>query len=1174
MKKIFTLLTLTACFIGNAQPTVLGTNLADGNNPGFNYQLYNQTLKGTSYFGQTYSTMLQAASGGAAGTRKWEFFQGTAGTPDYANNWRPYQDRTDLNLAFNTIIASNTTAPPIVASTATFNSASGGAGGWFPAITTGNWYTVNITPNGAGQNASMAVLETTYQPTAFAAVNPVTYASASGSNVYPGQPVTITVTMAAQPQPGERVYIRRTGGGDIVTEITNMAGGVGSVVVPGNLHGASNGINFYAFTAPIAVANSSQAALLALRAQTNAGNPYTYTVAAGWTTAQDGDWSTPATWVGNDSPPVASGFSLGNFTINHNVSNNLPNFSGTYFCGGVSVAAGKTLSMNGGASLNAASYINGAGTLVVAGTAAIGAGGTGMLINTIQHNSTAEIQVSGGTWNVPNYTRTSNGSVRLSGTTSMVTGGTFYSLGIQGTLQADIAVLASLFTYSGTITAVGNRTITIGQPGTSSQLIANLGGGFQGVDAGVGNNINLVVTGQEVIFSTANGAPSIDLRKFFTITVQAGSKLSLQAGIMAKYGSFTVNPNGKLQINNGGFVESTITDSKPASYNQAELIYNHTAPEYTQTIGEWSVINPPSTVTISSAGVKMTGSRSVDGLYMDGPLNLDGNTLTIANNGSIFRRAAAALLSAPPVYGTSSGSIINVYIFPSALTSFNSGNELLGTMGSINLLFINNTNYTLQNHIVARQVTVNSGVFICQDKQVTLKTGGSLQLISNAEVRTSNPEGLAGNALASFPNTNNPVISLNGIVGYNSADPQKISPLSYVNLNLQGGRKYLAGDAFVSGYTNFNSQCLLLTNNFTLELGTASSFQNISSSTAFLATALEPAFTAATSGGVKKSLGTSNLNQLIPIGNYNSSNQLRYTPVRMSNTGVTDDFTFRCRPGIIPFVGLYTPSSVNNTWDISESTAGGSVASVELIWPQVLEGAAFTRTSCGVVHSNGSYIDQKGATGSAANNGGGNWSITGLGFTGFSPFGVTSNPTILPLADLLQFNAMQVGDKAQLNWTVSTGFAATFILEHGTDGSHFSSIGTVLSNNNIQYNLLHQQPMPGKNYYRLLVKEPGGREFYSAVKLLSFEKQLLVVSGVFPNPFAGSLQLQLYSATTVVLPVMLTDIHGKMIWQKDVRLSSGNNQLALNLPAIPAGNYILSLLPTGGNPIRLPVVRQ
>jgi hypothetical protein len=1180
MKRLFTLIGLAFVISGHAQPKVLGTNLANGNNPGFNYQLYDNTLRNTNFFGQVYTTQMQAASSGAAGTRKWEFFQGTAAAPDYANNWRPYQDRTDLNLPFNTIIQPNTTAPPIVASTATFNSSSSGSGGWLPAVTAGNWYTVNILPFNAGQNASMAILETSYQPTNFAAVNPVTISvPGGGSTVYPGQEVTITVTMAAQPQPGERVYIRRTGGGDIVTEITNMVGGVGSVVVPRNANGLNGGITFYAFTSPVAVTNANDANLLSLNIQTNgaqntAAPAYSYTVASGWTTAQDGDWSTPATWVGNDVPPTANGFSLGDFVINHNISNTVPNFSGSYFCKSVTVAAGKTLSWNGGGGLIADNSISGGGTLVAAGTGNILVSGAGMTINTIQHNSSIEIQVSGGVWNVPNYSTTSNSPVRLSGTTAMQTGGTFYSLGIRGTLQADIVVLTSLFTYSGAITAVGNRTITIGQAGTTANLIANLGGGFQGVDAGVGNNINLVVTGQEVVFSTANGSPSIDLRKFFSITVQAGSKLTLEAGIMAKYGSFNINPNGKIQINNGGFIESSITDSKPASYNQAELIYNHTIAEYTQTNGEWPSVNPPSIVTISSAGVKMTGSRIVDGLYLDGPLNLNGNTITINNNGSIFRRAAGATLSARPIYGTAANSLVNVYIMPSSTSTFNSGNEILGTLGSISLLFTNNTTYSLQNDITANQLTVNSGVFIAGMRKITLKTGGNFNLISNAEIRTTNPEGLSGNALATLPNTNNPTIGINGIVTYNGSVSQKVSPLNYVNLNLLGGRKYLAGDANVSGNVNFNNQCLLFTNDFVLGLTASAFFQNTNPNSAFVATALESSLQPATAGGVRKTFGSTNLGQLIPIGNYNSSNVLQYTPVRFSNSGTTDDFTFRCRPGIITGVGLYTPSSINNTWDISEATPGGSNTTIELQWPLALEGAAFTRSSCAVVHSNGSFIDQKGNTGSATNLGSGNYSITGSGFTSFSPFGVTSSPTILPLTNLLLFTAGHLSEKATLDWTVTMGFKANYTVEHSADGRNFLPVGTINSGIGNQYSFIHSQPVIGKNFYRLLVKEPNGQSFYSSIKTLDFGKNAFTVEGVFPNPFIEQFTVKIYAAKPQTVPAYLTDITGKKLWQTMLTLKAGSNQQNINLPVLPAGNYMLLVLPPNGERVQIPVVKQ
>ena len=164
-KRLFLLwiLALTG-IIAIGQPAVLGTQAVNGT-----YTTYN--LTSTGLFRQA---RVQATSSAAASARNWEFTLGTAATPVYTTNWRPY-------TAGQTISGYNVFIDPATATaSARYNTSSGGQSGLMPAVTAGNYYTFDISINAAINNY-MSILETGYNPVTINTVSATTPANASNS---------------------------------------------------------------------------------------------------------------------------------------------------------------------------------------------------------------------------------------------------------------------------------------------------------------------------------------------------------------------------------------------------------------------------------------------------------------------------------------------------------------------------------------------------------------------------------------------------------------------------------------------------------------------------------------------------------------------------------------------------------------------------------------------------------------------------------------------------------------------------------------------------------------------------------------------------------------------------------------------------------------------------------
>lgn len=205
-----------------AQPSVLGSNVADVGN----YATYN-----ISDFGNFRQQRIQAINSSAASVRIWEFAQGTAGSPDYTTNWRPYTSGNTLSV--------NTFIPVGFANGARYNTSSGGASGLLPAITSGNYYTFNVSENSAADNV-MQLLETNFNPVTISAVSQSPVGAFVNSTIAP----TITATISSALSSGEALYIRWST--DIAFASSTIVAMTGSATTYiGTIPAQSAGTNIY-----------------------------------------------------------------------------------------------------------------------------------------------------------------------------------------------------------------------------------------------------------------------------------------------------------------------------------------------------------------------------------------------------------------------------------------------------------------------------------------------------------------------------------------------------------------------------------------------------------------------------------------------------------------------------------------------------------------------------------------------------------------------------------------------------------------------------------------------------------------------------------------------------------------------------------------------------------------
>ena len=190
-------------------------------------------------------------------------------------------------------------------------------------------------------------------------------------------------------------------------------------------------------------------------------------------------------------------------------------------------------------------------------------------------------------------------------------------------------------------------------------------------------------------------------------------------------------------------------------------------------------------------------------------------------------------------------------------------------------------------------------------------------------------------------------------------------------------------------------------------------------------------------------------------------------------------------------------------------------------------------------------FDQKGLNNGAVTNmtlsgTGSNFSIQNLGIS------------TLPLR-WLSFTAKEEQNRILLNWTTTAEEnTLDFTVQHSTDSRQWTSVGklpargSAISN---QYSYRHEQPIAGKNYYRIQQMDNDGAITYSdtrMINLAAYKQPFTLLTNPVTN---GRLRFIVHSPTEI----RLIDINGRVLRNKQMINGSGE----MDVQTLPAGVYLL-----------------
>ncbi len=173
--------------------------------------------------------------------------------------------------------------------------------------------------------------------------------------------------------------------------------------------------------------------------------------------------------------------------------------------------------------------------------------------------------------------------------------------------------------------------------------------------------------------------------------------------------------------------------------------------------------------------------------------------------------------------------------------------------------------------------------------------------------------------------------------------------------------------------------------------------------------------------------------------------------------------------------------------------------------------------------------------------------------------------TVFPLK-LISFTGTRENNTVLLNWLVQNEVAIKqYEIERSTDGIQFFRLADVNAKNNGQpqkkYNYTDKDAKPITFYYRLLIKEMDGRDWYSWIVKINGNGSAIKV---YPIPVKKEFVVAFTLLKNETKELSLLNAAGHLLWVKSYPLKAGSQQLTIDLGNQPAGNYILNGLDEKG----------
>jgi hypothetical protein len=182
---------------------------------------------------------------------------------------------------------------------------------------------------------------------------------------------------------------------------------------------------------------------------------------------------------------------------------------------------------------------------------------------------------------------------------------------------------------------------------------------------------------------------------------------------------------------------------------------------------------------------------------------------------------------------------------------------------------------------------------------------------------------------------------------------------------------------------------------------------------------------------------------------------------------------------------------------------------------------------------------------------------------GTGSFTISLSGTVLPL-ELKSFSGRNERTYNLLEWvTLTERNVATHIVERSANGStDWQELGRVASKGDSQseaaYQFEDRNPL-SQAYYRLRSVDFDGQENRSNIVRLERKGEGYGISTLFPSPTTADLTVQFNTNEEQSLRLRVTDVAGRLVLEQQLDAAKGFNSSSLNVAALQAGVYFVSL---------------
>jgi hypothetical protein len=702
-----------------------------------------------------------------------------------------------------------------------------------------------------------------------------------------------------------------------------------------------------------------------------------------------------------------------------------------------------------------------------------------------------------------------------SGTSQLSIGA--FTLHVTGNLTVDGSSLVGrssklVFTSAtGVLDVDGNVTIGTGGSKAATAIIDMSNAGNLASTMNVGGNMtedpsdgSFVSGSASLVIFDGSTATTMDLINLAYANVRTANS----GGITLNATATSSNLSGTLTVSSGIFNTGNFAMSLAASKN---IVVSAGA---TLNAGTSIITVPSGSVTI---GGTLTTSN-LNGVYGGASttfagtptFNLGGSTIDY--NGAVNQKVTATGFS-----------YINL--------AFSNGGKIIGTAASQILTVLGN----LAVGVAANFSTNNTALNVSGD--VT----GSGTITKGTATLT-----VAGNWLntGTFPTGANMSFTSNSSVAIPSA--------TYGTLSLSGP-KTLSGDV--------TATTVALSGSAKISLGS----RNLTANSITGASATD--YFVTDGSGMLKMPSTPGSSMVFPVGPTTAS----YTPVTVTPSAGAQTWSVRVQPNFNGYTGtIGAAQALPLVWMVNTSL-GSTTSATNLVFQYDQSNVSWsTPLTVDVYHfdANGlgwAYGWQKIAAGVTPGTSGSIRTVSVSNQTMFSPFAIQNPAFILPV-NLTSFTGKRDGSVAVLNWTTAQEYSnKNFSVQRSFDGRDFETICVVNSlatggnsNEPLHYSFNDNKPGTSKLYYRLLQQDINGKTTISSVIQLQATVRSMRITGIYMGKTnKGNVWLNVAGGN---YSVVVADLNGNRISQKDITLVAGDNKIEINIPSMMAGVYFLTVV--------------